>query len=441
MPLVSRKRMDTALAFELANDDRRDILTAKLVEYTHTSSPNASSDTCASGGGAFNTSLITVYGINGDDASRMFVRQYWPCAMMPTSRNGNVELSNELRGFDKVYVQFYRAPVAERASIVDEFRMEFSLKTVRKVYKKLGKRATRVSSRTFMPNSDMRNYQIDLEFEAPAHNRATFILQAFSTGHRRHQSPAKEEEQACTSYIVIRTNRTIATGRYTLDTLPNTKYCYSLGKPPIYLSSFDNRLSVTMVFGELALADSSNSSSSSTIKPEFEFTFGSEPVCNNVYITRQLSLISYSTLQSPSTPSFGDSASATCNNVINSSTKTRRIVVYRVNWATASANSDNLDMNGDDNDDHDHNDDAADMLSATRFVNGRLACRNAHHMLISEQNPKYERYHRAAGTAADSSLNDAYNTYCVDNPFNAYVSTSSLVLMSYRRTSPQAPYG
>ncbi len=114
--LLSPKYQDSALLFELINEDKRNIITGRLTQY------DAKKDDCINLNS--NSSLITIYGFSSA-SNEMFVKQYWPCDQQP------VELL-EFRGYERLFVQFYREPFHPQSRPkVDDFRFDFNLTPVK----------------------------------------------------------------------------------------------------------------------------------------------------------------------------------------------------------------------------------------------------------------------------------------------------------------------
>ena len=117
LQLMSPKT-DSALIFELVNEDRRNNIGVTLTSYTVDTKLEECNEKQSS-----NRSLITIYGTS--DSSERYVRQIWPCAFLQAD---STQFTQEvlLKGFDRLYVQYYREPSTK----ADEFVMGFSLKTV-----------------------------------------------------------------------------------------------------------------------------------------------------------------------------------------------------------------------------------------------------------------------------------------------------------------------
>ena len=114
--LLSPKYQDSALLFELVNEDKRNIITGRLTQY------DAKKDDCSSLNS--NSSLITIYGFSSS-SNEMFVKQYWPCDQQ------QIELL-EFRGYERLFVQFYREPFHPLSRTkVDDFRFDFNLTPVK----------------------------------------------------------------------------------------------------------------------------------------------------------------------------------------------------------------------------------------------------------------------------------------------------------------------
>jgi hypothetical protein len=112
-------KLDAALYFEMINQDYRNIISAKLSQYNFVTKKKECEDQLSQ-----NSSMVTIYGIN--DFDKMFIQQYSPCSYDPA-----LAQPIEFRGFNKIYVQFYRQGFhAKLNPKVDEFMIDFNLKLV-----------------------------------------------------------------------------------------------------------------------------------------------------------------------------------------------------------------------------------------------------------------------------------------------------------------------
>ena len=109
------------LLYECMNEDKRNMISARLIEYAHTTNK----EDCGTENLSTNRSLVTVYGIGGE-SNKMFVKQFWPCSELP------IDEPMEFRGFERIFVQFYREPYhAKTRPQVDQIKMDFTLNPVK----------------------------------------------------------------------------------------------------------------------------------------------------------------------------------------------------------------------------------------------------------------------------------------------------------------------
>ena len=125
--------------------------------------------------------------------------------------------------------------------------------------------------------------------------------------------------------------------------------------------------------------------------PQFEFSYRTEPFCDNLYTRRRNALISFSSLQSMPSDSNGQ-----CNNTISVGAD-RRIVLYKLDWLEYTLNPAS---------------DGESDESNVNFMNGRIACNGSDSLIISDENPKYR-----TSKAVEEDPSYIFNMYCMANPF------------------------
>lgn len=357
---VSSPTQDTFLLAEVRNDNLRNLISYSLDYIIDKRKDCGKLDR--------NTSMLTVYGI--DDLDNMHTIQYFPCTFQPDQAT-----DVDMDGFKTLYFQFYRETKNPSSGLsADKFVLSLDLKLVQTKYIVLTDPERTVSSDDF-DNLYLRNYHLDFEIRAPVGDRIILNVSRFDNGKKPSTTPT------CDDYLMVRLNKTTNRMKSFYETSHNPTFCSSLGPHPVIFSSYTNTLMVSIFFKKLGPNDDEIGF------PTFEFSYTTEPFCDNVYTVRQNSLISFSSLQSMEKPG------SECHNTITVG-RDRRIILYKIDW---------LDYNI-----HNEDQDEVDV----NFMNGRTLCNGSDSLIISEQNPKY-----AAQKNVDSDPNDLYNTYCMANPF------------------------
>jgi hypothetical protein len=277
------------------------------------------------------------------------------------------------------------------------------------LYKKISKRSAKVSSLD-LENSDLRNQYIDFEIETAPGSRILFKLESFDNGKNIENICKKTNDddaltdciEKCDDFIIIKLNKTLSRNGLIVEEEPNPKFC-NLIKTPIVISSYTNKLLVTINFNELKQGQSALKA------PSFEFSYTSEPICNNQYKNQFAEYISYNSLQSVISEDE-------CVNSIRLH-QYRRIILYKINWSSVGQNKYSAYY---------------DDESTNGFINGKLVCKNSDSLIISNQNPKYSKI------ALNNSPYENYNTYCIDNPFSSLVSNGNQLFLNFKRMNETA---
>lgn len=368
--IVASPTQDTFLVAEIRNDNFRHLISYQL-DYIidparHKDCPKLDR----------NTSMLTIYGL--DDLDQMHMFQYYPC----TFKQHNPPETIDLNGFKTVYVQFYRETKNPTVSVAaDKFLLSVSLKLVQSKYIVLTDRARRVSSADF-DSLYLRNFHLDFEIRAPLGHRIVLNVSRFDNGKK----PNPQLAHACDDYLMIRLNKTTNRMMSFYETSHNPRICSSLGSQSELASSYTNTLVVSIFLKQLGADDEELEF------PTFEFSYTTEPFCNNYYTKRANSLISFSSLQSM--PDGVDHEHLECRNTISVG-RDRRVVLYKIDWldyfSSIDFDADEIDLN---------------------FVNGRVECNGSDSLFVSDDNPKY-----SVRKSLLDDPTDLYNVYCMANPF------------------------
>lgn len=317
--------------------------------------------------------MLTIYGL--DDLDQMRTIQYYPCTF-----NSTTDATNDLIGFKTLYVQFYRETKnPSKGLAADRFILSLNLKLVQTKYTVLTDRSRRVSSSDF-ENLYLRNYHLDFEIRAPLGHRIVLNVSRFDNGKK------VASQHSCDDFLMIRLNKTTNRMLSFYETSHNPTFCSSIGAQPVLASSYTNTLVVSFFFKQLAPEDEELEF------PTFEFSYTTEPFCNNYYTNRANSLISFSSLQSM--PDGLDHEHLECRNTISVG-RDRKVVMYKIDWLDYYAAS------GDSAYEIDQN-----------FVNGRELCNGSDSLFVSNDNPKY-----SVRKSIEDDPTDLYNVYCMSNPF------------------------
>ena len=244
---------------------------------------------------------------------------------------------------------------------------------------------------------------MDFEINVPQGSRIIFNLEVFNNS--KTSKPDKNIVSACNDFVVIKLNKTVSTTDSLYAPNLNPKFCNLLHKPETFIT-YSNSLLITFVFDQLQFGDKQLSI------PSFNFSYTSEPICNNVYTKFNNSLISYSSIKSVTEL---DEQSNECLNEINLNVY-RRIVLYAIDWLVSK----NIQ----------HKDTADE--TAIEYFNGKSACQDSDSFIISGNNPKYTKY-------VFQNVDEVYNTFCINNPFSTFISTKNDVFLSYRRMDAKRP--
>ena len=246
---------------------------------------------------------------------------------------------------------------------------------------------------------------MDFEINAPLGSRIIFNLEAFDSAKVAKQD--KNDANHCKDFVIVKLNKTLSTADSLYAANLNPKFCNVIHKPKQFIT-YSNKLLVSIFFDQLLFGDKQ------IAVPSFNFSYTSEPICNNVYTKFNSSMISYNSIKSISEL---DEKSNECLNEIKLN-KYRRVVLYKIDWLR------NKNAHYDEFDD--------EVVASSQFINGKSACQDSDSLIISQDNPKYSKY-------ALSNGDHVYNTFCMNNPFSALISRTNNVFLSFRRLHATKP--
>jgi len=361
---------DSALLYELYNNDWRNTIKYRVLDYAFT---KEKLDKYCKESPESSLSFITIYGIN--DYSQVFVNHFTPCDYQ--------KIVVTIKNAFSVYVQFYRNPKEN-----NQIHLSFDLINVEKTYRKFTAHEDTLTQQDFI-TLDLRNRHLDFEIEMPIGRRINLNFTKFDNG-----KPIKSD--ACVDFFIVRLNK-ITTIESDHDK-SNPIICNSLDSM-LTFNSYSNRLLITMAFDQLT----ENEIKDKSIRaPEFEFSYTSEKLCDNTYSELAKPFITYNSVQSVTSL---NRESLECKNSIMVRSKSRRIVLYRIDWIAG----DSLDED----------------ISVSKY--GKSLCRDSDSLVIDTLNPKYVK------NDVDEELNQY--TYCMDNPLNTLVSNNNQLFLNYNKSS------
>ncbi|CAF0901320.1 unnamed protein product, partial [Brachionus calyciflorus] len=253
-----------------------------------------------------------------------------------------------------------------------------------KIYKSFTNEIGFFSSESELAGSDMRNLHIDFDIRSKQGSRIVLNITKYTNGKDTDSSE-------CQDYAIIKLNRT--TNRIDAQIEQNPIICSSIDNFKIYSSS-SNKMFLTFIFNDIKPNENDPN------QPQIEFSYYTEPICNNIFTRLSKDLISYSSLESIQSNELNENIN--CVNTIRLK-HTRKIILYKINWLT-NQNTFTFDQD----------------LTNT-FINGESICANSDSLIISNENHKY--------------TNSTQTHYCMDNPFGTFVSDTNKLFLNFKRST------
>ncbi len=374
LPIMSRK--ESVLLFELNIKEKQDKIKLAFNKYT------LNNIKLCQGENTHNSSMVTIYGV--DEFNEMFIKQYSACNFKESVID---QVDNfELRGFEKVFVQFYRFSDDHVEFVPDEINIAFNLQAVKKIAKRFVIDELNYSSLQLNQN-DLRNHHIRFDINVRIGYKISFDLLEFNNGRCSDMSKCAANTD-CRDFVVLQSDER------------HFKFCNGIVDKKHFQVPLNN-MSITFYFDSLRESEMAS-------QITFAFSYKIEPLCDNVYTKPFNKFLPFNNAQFKD---YGLARTNCFNKISLRKFPNRRIVVYKTDKSVDKI--------------------FEDFYSYSNP--GYKLCESWNSLQISEDHYKYwnETALKSTLTSTTSSLTNI-KTYCHDNPFFDYISTSGTVYLNYR---------